>query len=87
VLSWLAIIFAGKTLIVLVVARLFGESLQTAWRTGIILGHGGEFSLMLLSASAASGIVADEFAGPLLVATGASMLVGSLMVRWAGLRV
>ncbi len=42
---------------------------------------------MLLSASAASGIVADEFAGPLLVATGASMLVGSLMVRWAGLRV
>jgi CPA2 family monovalent cation:H+ antiporter-2 len=86
-LIWLAIIFAGKTLIVLFVARLFGESLQTSWRTGIILSHGGEFSLMLLSVSAASGIVADEFAGPLLVATGASMLVGSLMVRWAGLRV
>lgn len=63
VLIWLAIIFAGKTLIVLVVARLFGESFQTSWRTGIILAHGGEFSLMLLSVSV-SGIVANEFAGP-----------------------
>ncbi|NKW82752.1 sodium:proton exchanger [Ochrobactrum pecoris] len=84
VLIWLAIIFAGKTLIVLVVARLFGESLQTSWRTGIILAHGGEFSLMLLSVSSASGIVANEFAGPLLLAIGVSMLAGSLMIRWAG---
>ena len=83
VLSWLAIIFAGKTLIVLVVARIFGEPLQTAWRTGIILAHGGEFSLMLLSASLASGIVAEEVAGPLLLAFGLSMLAGSVMVRWA----
>ena len=83
VLSWLAIIFVGKTLIVLVVARVFGEPLQTAWRTGIILAHGGEFSLMLLSASLASGIVAEEVAGPLLLAFGLSMLAGSVMVRWA----
>lgn len=83
VLSWLAIIFVGKTLIVLVVARVFGEPLQTAWRTGIILAHGGEFSLMLLSASSASGIVAEEVAGPLLLAFGLSMLAGSVMVRWA----
>jgi len=88
VLIWIAIIFAGKTLIVLVVARLFGESLQTAWRTGIILAHGGEFSLMLLSVSSTSGIVAEEFAGPLLLLTiGMSMLAGSVMVRWAGLKV
>ena len=83
VLSWLAIIFVGKTLIVLVVARVFGEPIQTAWRTGIILAHGGEFSLMLLSASLASGIVAEEVAGPLLLAFGLSMLAGSVMVRWA----
>lgn len=87
VLSWLAIIFAGKALIVLVVARIFGESLQTSWRTGIILAHGGEFSLMLLSVSSSSGIVAEEFAGPLLLAIGMSMLAGSVMVRWAGLKV
>ena len=87
VLIWLVILLVGKTLIVLVVARLFGESLQTSLRTGIILAHGGEFSLMLLSVSSASGIVANEFAGPLLLAIGASMLAGSVMVRWAGLKV
>jgi CPA2 family monovalent cation:H+ antiporter-2 len=84
VLVWLAVLVVGKTLIVLVVARLFGEPLQTSWRTGLILAHGGEFSLMLLSVSSTSGIVAEEFAGPLLLAIGVSMLAGSLMVRRAG---
>ena len=84
VLVWLAIILCGKTLIVFVVARLFGEALQTALRTGVILAHGGEFSLMLLSVSSTSGTVAEEFAGPLLLAIGVSMLAGSLMIRWAG---
>jgi CPA2 family monovalent cation:H+ antiporter-2 len=84
VLVWLAVLVVGKTLIVLVVARLFGEPLQTSWRTGLILAHGGEFSLMLLSVSSTSGIVVEEFAGPLFLAIGVSMLAGSLMVRWAG---
>jgi CPA2 family monovalent cation:H+ antiporter-2 len=84
VLVWLAVLVVGKTLIVLVVARLFGEPLQTSWRTGLILAHGGEFGLMLLSVSSTSGIVAAEFAGPLLLAIGVSMLAGSLMVRRAG---
>ena len=87
VLIWLVILLVGKTLIVMVVARLFGESLQISWRTGIILAHGGEFSLMLLSVSSTSGIVTEEFAGPLLLAIGVSMLAGTLMVRWAGLKV
>ncbi|WEF25435.1 cation:proton antiporter [Paracoccus sp. S3-43] len=87
VLIWLVILLVGKTLIVMAVARLFGESLQISWRTGIILAHGGEFSLMLLSVSSTSGIVAEEFAGPLLLAIGVSMLAGTLMVRWAGLKV
>lgn len=86
-LIWLVILLVGKMLIVLVVVRSFGESLQTSWRTGIVLAHGGEFSLMLLSVSSTSGIVAEEFAGPLLLAIGVSMLAGSLMVRWAGLKV
>jgi CPA2 family monovalent cation:H+ antiporter-2 len=85
VLIWLVILLVGKTLIVMVVARLFGESFQTSLRTGIILAHGGEFSLMLLSVSSASGIVAEEFADPILLAVGASIVVGSLMIRRSGL--
>lgn len=85
VLIWLVILLVGKTLIVMVVARLFGELFQTSLRTGIILAHRGEFSLMLLSVSSASGIVAEEFAGPILLAVGASIVVGSLMIRRSGL--
>ncbi len=85
VLIWLVILLVGKTLIVMVVALLFGESFQTSLRTGIILAHGGEFSLMLLSVSSASGIVAEEFADPILLAVGASIVVGSLMIRRSGL--
>ncbi|EPX87691.1 Kef-type K+ transport system, membrane component [Rubellimicrobium thermophilum DSM 16684] len=85
VLIWFATIVAGKSLIVLLVAKLFGEAPQSSWRTGIILAHGGEFSLMLLSVSSKSGIVPEDFAGPLFLAIGMSMLIGSFMVRWAGL--
>ncbi|MFN4312208.1 MAG: cation:proton antiporter [Ferrovibrio sp.] len=85
-LIWLAIIFAGKTLIVLVVARLFGESLQTSWRTGIILAHGGEFSLMLLSTSMASNLIHGNVGAPLLLGLGFSMIGGSWMINRAAVK-
>jgi CPA2 family monovalent cation:H+ antiporter-2 len=84
VLVWLAMVVVGKTLLVVIVARFLGEPLRTSWRTGIILAHGGEFGLMLLSVSSTSGIVGEGLASPLLLAIGMSMLAGSLMVRWAG---
>jgi CPA2 family monovalent cation:H+ antiporter-2 len=84
VLIWLAILFFGKALIFLAVARGFGEPLPASLRTGIILAHGGEFSLMLLSVSLASGLLPASFGGPLFIAIGISMLCGSVLVRWAG---
>jgi len=84
VLIWLAILFFGKALIFLAVARGFGEPLPASLRTGIILAHGGEFSLMLLSVSMASGLLPASFGGPLFIAIGISMLCGSVLVRWAG---
>ncbi len=84
VLTWLAILFFGKVLIFLTVARGFGEPLPAAARTGIILAHGGEFSLMLLSVSMASGLLPASFGGPLFIAIGISMLCGSVLVRRAG---
>lgn len=84
VLTWLGVLVLGKGLIFVAVARWFGEPLPASWRTGIILAHGGEFSLMLLSVSIASGLVPASFGGPLFIAIGASMLCGALLVRWAG---
>ena len=84
VLAWLGILFLGKALIFLAVARWFGEPLPASLRTGIILAHGGEFSLMLLSVSMASGLLHATFGGPLFIAIGISMMCGSVLVRWAG---
>lgn len=83
VLIWLVILLLGKTLIVMVVARLFGESLPTSLRTCVILAHGGEFSLMLLSAAMASGVVPKDVGVPILLATGISMLFASLLIKRA----
>ena len=82
VLVWLAILFMGKALVVVLLASWSGERGQASWRAAIILGHGGEFSLMLISVSTASGLIAEGITGPLLLAIGISMLAGSLLVRY-----
>ena len=82
VLVWLAILFMGKAVVVALLASWSGERGQAAWRAAIILGHGGEFSLMLISVSTASGLIPEGITGPLLLAIGISMLAGSLLVRY-----
>ena len=83
VLLWLSILVLGKALIVLVVNRAIGEPLPTSLRTCVILAHGGEFSLMLLSAAMASGVVPKDVGVPILLATGISMLFASLLIKRA----
>ncbi|CUB01118.1 cation:proton antiporter [Pannonibacter indicus] len=83
VLIWLVILMIGKALIVGLLGTLFGEEAAVIRRTGMILGHGGEFGLMLISVSMSSGLISGMVAGPLLLAIGFSMPVGSILVRRA----
>ena len=83
VLIWLAILIIGKALIVILLGMLFGEEAQVMRRAGMILGHGGEFGLMLVSVSLSSGLISDMVAGPILLAIGISMPIGSILVRRA----
>lgn len=83
VLIWLAILIIGKALIVILLGMLFGEEAQVMRRAGMILGHGGEFGLMLVSVSLSSGLISDMVAGPVLLGIGISMPIGSILVRWA----
>lgn len=84
VLAWLVILVPGKAVLVSILASWFGDPGPSASRAGIILAHGGEFSLMLISVSMSSGLIGEAIAGPLLLAIGISMLAGSILVRWAG---
>lgn len=83
VLIWLAILIIGKALIIILLGMLFGEEAQVMRRAGMILGHGGEFGLMLVSVSLSSGLISDMVAGPVLLGIGISMPIGSIFVRWA----
>lgn len=83
VLIWLVILIVGKALIVVLLGTLLGEDVEVTRGAGIVLGHGGEFGLMLISVSMSSGLISDMVAGPVLLAIGFSMPVGSILVRWA----
>lgn len=83
VLVWLCVFFVLKLIVVYLLSRTFGENSETSFRTGAILAHGGEFGLMILSVSAASGMIAPAVSDPLLVALGVSLLAGAIMVRRA----
>jgi CPA2 family monovalent cation:H+ antiporter-2 len=83
VLIWLAILIVGKALIVILLGMLFGEEAQVMRRAGIVLGHGGEFGLMLISVCMSSRLISDMVAGPILLAIGFSMPIGSILVRRA----
>ncbi len=62
--DWLSIgalfiaLLAGKTLIVTLLARLFGLAWPTAMRVGLALAEGGEFAFILFSAALAVGVLA-----------------------------
>jgi CPA2 family monovalent cation:H+ antiporter-2 len=83
VLLWLLVLVPLKGLVVMGLLRALGEPLDTAARTAAILAHGGEFGLLLVSVSLASGALPAAVGTPLLLALGISMLIASLLAARA----
>ena len=83
VLLWLTVLFVGKGLLIAAILRLFGEDKQVALQTGMILAHGGEFSLVLISVALTLGAVEPHLGNPLLLALGIGMLIASFIVKKA----
>jgi len=50
----------GKTVILILLARSFGRPWGVATETGILLGEGGEFALVAVTAAMSLGVVAPE---------------------------
>ncbi len=73
VMLWLLVLVPVKGVVVHVILRALGEPAETALRTGAILAHGGEFGLLLVSASLASGVLPAGVGDPLLLALAISM--------------
>ncbi|MCC6920900.1 MAG: cation:proton antiporter [Alphaproteobacteria bacterium] len=60
ILTGLGALIAVKTIVLLVLALAFRVGRATAFEVAFLLGHAGEFALILLTAAAASGLVAHD---------------------------
>ncbi len=77
VLAWLLALAPVNTLAL----RATRLSALDAWRTGIALGHGGEFALLLLGMVLQQHLIPATVVQPMLVALVLSMALAPLLIR------
>ncbi|MDP8914742.1 MAG: cation:proton antiporter [Pseudomonadota bacterium] len=73
-----------KFSIVFAVVRFSRADRVTALRTALILAHGGEFSLLIVSQSLAGGLIPAAFGQPVLAAAALSLMLAPALVQWNG---
>lgn len=84
VLGWLLVLIPLKTGLNFIALRATRLSSLDAWRTGIVLGHGGEFALLLLGMVMQQQLMAITVVQPMLVALVLSMGLAPLLIRHHG---
>jgi CPA2 family monovalent cation:H+ antiporter-2 len=84
VLAWIMVFVPGKAAVALLSGVLLRWPLQTAVRVAIILSHGGEFGLLLLTQAIASGVIAPALGQPALLALAITMGLAPLLIQSNG---
>ncbi|XP_062090287.1 K(+) efflux antiporter 2, chloroplastic [Humulus lupulus] len=69
----LALLIGGKTLLVALVGKLFGVSIISAIRVGLLLAPGGEFAFVAFGEAVNQGIMSSQFSSLLFLVVGISM--------------
>ncbi|KAL2457684.1 K(+) efflux antiporter 2 [Abeliophyllum distichum] len=69
----LALLIAGKTMLVALVGRLFGISIVSAIRVGLLLAPGGEFAFVAFGEAVNQGIMSSQLSSLLFLVVGMSM--------------
>ncbi|MGA8262594.1 MAG: cation:proton antiporter [Arenicellales bacterium] len=72
----------GKGSVIASLAWWYSKDASVALRTGLVLGHGGEFGLALLSLALGTGLMTIGQSQPILAAIVITMLAAPLMVRY-----
>ncbi len=81
ILAWCAVFLFGKALITFVVGLMLRRSAPIALRVAVILAHGGEFGLLLLTLAMNSGLMASEVGQPVLIALALTMGLAPLLIQ------
>jgi CPA2 family monovalent cation:H+ antiporter-2 len=79
--SWLLALLFVKVVLNFVALRASQQSRLDAWRTAIVLGHGGEFALLLLGMALQQGLMSPHLVQPMLMALVMSMAAAPLLIR------
>ena len=83
VLLILFLLFIIKTVITALIAKLLGNiSLETAFKTSIILAHGGEFSFVILQEAIDNRIMTPQQQAPIFAAVVISIMFAPLIIRF-----
>jgi CPA2 family monovalent cation:H+ antiporter-2 len=83
IVSGLAAVFIGKSIIIYLLCRLFKVSDRQALATGITLAQVGEFSFVLANIARAGGAISEEVFDLIISITILSLLLSPYMVNYA----
>lgn len=77
-----AVLLASKTVLVALMVIRAGSDHLTAWRTGLLLGVGGEFGLALLAIALAANAIDTRLGQVALASVLFSMIAGPFIIRY-----
>lgn len=80
VLAWIIACLAGKALVVLLVGAIMRWPAPVSTRAALILTHGGESGLLLLTLAMNVGAVEPNVGQPALLALAATMALGPILI-------
>lgn len=75
ILGSLGLLIGGKTLLVALIGRVFGVSIISAVRTGLLLAPGGEFAFVAFGDAVSQGIMSPQLSSLLFLVVGISMAI------------
>ncbi|KAL5859759.1 hypothetical protein ACOSQ4_001055 [Xanthoceras sorbifolium] len=73
IMGTLGLLIGGKTILVVLVGRLFGISIISAIRVGLLLAPGGEFAFVAFGEAVNQGIMSSQLSSLLFLVVGISM--------------
>ena len=74
----------GKSLVITALLRFTSQEVGVALRTGIVLGHGGEFGLLLISVALGAALLPEAATQVVLASIVLSMFLAPLMIQFSG---
>ncbi|XP_073281802.1 K(+) efflux antiporter 2, chloroplastic-like isoform X2 [Primulina huaijiensis] len=75
----LGLLIVGKTILVVLVGRIFGISIVSAIRVGLLLAPGGEFAFVAFGEAVNQGIMSTQMSSLLFLVVGISMALTPLL--------